>query len=209
MDMKNCFTLLEAEFRPCTYREVKSDTSVFKRITATMPEDGELGVLVTTKHKNLFPAQWLTMEQFNDHWNTLDFQDEIFQSGDLKPVAMKFRKIVDALEILKFYKTEIQKLHDYVSFTVIPEIMEDEGIDTTTYVGVGKIICESDMRCNVPAANRDLLKDWLVEHGHGSLVSETVNASSLKALIKEQLKEGNEIPDELVKIHSYTRAKIR
>lgn len=43
--------------------------------------------------------------------------------------------------------------------------------------------------------------DWLRENGYGALIKETVNSSSLSAAAKEMMQEGEELPEELFKVH--------
>lgn len=50
--------------------------------------------------------------------------------------------------------------------------------------------------------------DWLRNHNLGSLIKETVNSSSLSAAAKELMENGQELPDDLFKIHTKDNVSI-
>jgi hypothetical protein len=116
----------------------------------------------------------------------------------------KRQRLDDAKEVVK----ELQKNYDYLSMIIVPARMEEEGIDGIKIEGIGRINIRSDMRVSTLQEYRHALFEWLGEHGHGDLISETVNGSTLKAWVKEQIGLGNEIPEEFLKIHAYDRAVI-
>lgn len=106
---------------------------------------------------------------------------------------------------------------------VVPQAMENAGIETIRVVGVGTVSIRPDLFVSTikgggvlaPPLNDvgDVVSDapedtwslidsheWLVREGHGALIQDTVNASSLKALIKKLIKDGTPVPTELFKI---------
>ena len=126
----------------------------------------------------------------------------------LAEIAAEYKAIKEALEEAGEVKTILQKISDSYSKHILPARMEEEGIETVRIEGVGRLQTKSDIYCSCPAPNREALQDWLVDHGHGSLISQSVNASTLKAFIKEQMKEGNPVPDDLLNIEPYNMAVI-
>lgn len=59
---------------------------------------------------------------------------------------------------------------------------------------------------------REELHDWLKENGYGGLVKEVVHANSLRAFVKEQLEEADELPEglrDLVNVYEKTTVGIR
>jgi hypothetical protein len=131
-----------------------------------------------------------------------------FDKMSVSELAGNLRKLKSALEEIGELKTKIQKSYDFLSIDVLPERMDEEGIQTLKIKDVGRLQMSSDIRCTVPAANRDKVKDWLTENGHGSMVSETINASTLKAFVREMMKEDKEWPKELLKVTPYSRATV-
>ena len=86
--------------------------------------------------------------------------------------------------------------------------MDDEDIRTMNVDGVGRLQLASDIRCSCLAANRVALMKWLEEHNHGAMVGSTVNAGTLKAFVKEQIKQDGQYPEDLLKIEPFSRATV-
>jgi hypothetical protein len=127
---------------------------------------------------------------------------------NLKEALIKAKAKRGELDDAKKVVARLQKEHDDLTINVIPEIMAEEDISTATIEGVGRVSLRDDMRCNVLSANTEALQAWLASNGHESLIKTTINASTLKAFIKEQIREGNDYPEDLVNVHPYTRAVI-
>jgi hypothetical protein len=50
--------------------------------------------------------------------------------------------------------------------------------------------------------------DWLRDNGRGDLLQENINPSTLKATVKGLVKNGEEIPEDLLNVSPFTRASI-
>jgi hypothetical protein len=103
--------------------------------------------------------------------------------------------------------SKIAAEYDYVRMNLIPARFEDEGIDGMTIDGVGRVSLTGDLFVSCLAANREALYSYFRDIGKGSLVVETINASTLKATVKAMMKKGEEIP-EMIKVTPFTRASI-
>ena len=140
----------------------------------------------------------------------LDFE-EIRMELEGKKVSELAALIADwkeTLDLADKVKKEMQKAYDFVTISIVPDRMDDEGIETLKVAGVGRLQASSDIRCSVPAVNREALEYWLRENGHGELVKSSVNSSSLKAFVKEQMREDGNYPKELLKIEPFSRATV-
>lgn len=126
----------------------------------------------------------------------------------IQELAAGLKKIKGSVEGLGKQKTELQKIYDYLSIEVIPDRMDEEDVTSMKITGVGRLQTRGDIRCTVPAKNKEALQQWLIDHNHGSMIAPTVNASSLKAFVREMMKEGKEYPEDLLKIHLYSRASV-
>ncbi len=126
----------------------------------------------------------------------------------LAQLAATIRKLRDDLDEKSAVKAEAQKLYDQITISIVPERMEEEEVETMKVENVGRLQVKADIRCSCPAGNRENLYKWLKEHGHEALVQSAVNSSSLKAFVKEQMKEGNDYPKTLLKIDPYSRATV-
>lgn len=91
---------------------------------------------------------------------------------------------------------------------VLPEKMSADGMQNVTVKGVGRLSIRPDMQVSVLAENRMLLQRWLKDNGFGELVVETINSSTLKAFVKEQVNEGNDLPFDLINIHAFEQVTL-
>lgn len=121
---------------------------------------------------------------------------------------------------------------------VLPPVMEDLEVENVKVAGVGRVELRPDMFVSTIKGGSTLLPPldendqpivgpldengeptregwepgdlhaWLARQGAADLITETVNASSLKALLRRKMKDGVEVPPELVKISPYTYAAI-
>lgn len=126
----------------------------------------------------------------------------------LQQAAALQRDMADIVDRFSAVKAELQKLYDFVRFTMVPAVMEDEGIESAKVEGVGRVYLNSDVNVSVRAGKSEEAQVWLVDSGNGDLIKETVNSSSLKALVKSMMKKGEEIPEDIFNVSPYTRAQI-
>lgn len=142
-----------------------------------------------------------------------DFDVPVYTTSDY--ATMKVSQLAAHLKTLKGLKDEVKALHtaiqdeyEYLSINILPERMDDDGIETLTIKGVGRLQSAPDIRCNVPAANKEALQQWLIEAGFESMVNPDVNSSTLKAFVKECMANGSPYPQELLKVTPFTRASV-
>jgi hypothetical protein len=153
-----------------------------------------------------------------DNWNidlkdykfppTLEELENLYKvSGamDLIIGMDNLRQIKDKLEMA--LKT-VNKEYDYIRINRLPEQMDEESIDGIRVDGIGRVSLTGDMYVSCSADNREWLKEFLTDIGKGSLITSTVNSSSLKAVVKDMMKKGEEIPEGMLNITPFTRASI-
>lgn len=139
----------------------------------------------------------LTQEEM-DHYQSLELMD-----------AIKEMKVIKGqLEEAKRYKSELEAKHDFLRINVIPEKMDEQDVSNMTVDNVGRVSLTGDVRASILAADREKAYEWFEENGFGDLVKQSVASSTLKAFVKEQLKKGGDIPEELIKVTPFTRASI-
>lgn len=88
------------------------------------------------------------------------------------------------------------------------ERMDQEGVQNSTFPGIGRLGISPIVRASVRAGAKDQAYEWLETHGHGDLITQTVNSSSLAALIRREIKEGNDVPEEIFNVHQYDLATV-
>lgn len=163
---------------------------------------------------------------------------ELLKCTDIAALAdlQQSLKVLD--EALEAYKVPAYNAYEAVRKQVLPVIMENAGIETVRVKGVGRVDLRSDIYASaikgatlpMPPLNEegepiigDLgpdgeptkanwepanLHDWLCRAGAADLIQETVNAASLKALLRRRIEAGKDVPPELIKITPYTLAVI-
>lgn len=120
-------------------------------------------------------------------------------------LAKELRHLKDVKEKMSSEEKIINSRIDQITKMLLPQVMEDDGVSTIKIDGIGKLSLRGEMYVSILAENRQDAYQWLRDNNRGSLISETVNASTLKAAAKEWIKSGVEIPD-LIKITPYTMA---
>lgn len=123
--------------------------------------------------------------------------------------------IVRAMAELRAQKDELEEKlklinveYDYIRLQRLPEKMDEEGIQGLKVDGVGRVSLRGDIYVSVLADNREVFHTWLRDTNRGDLIKDTVNASTLKASVKEWIKRGEEIPEELIKVTPFTMSVI-
>ena len=112
---------------------------------------------------------------------------------------------IDALAVTK---TQWQKKFDHLRLFRIPKQMEDEGIESVKLDGIGRLSTQGNIYAGIQKDKKDEAYAWLEDNGHGDLIKGTLNASSLKAFLKECIREGIAFPDDLFKATPYMMATI-
>ena len=129
-------------------------------------------------------------------------------SERLGAVVRELRKLKDRKEEIAEEEKAINKQIAAIEAQTLPEMMESEGLSAFKVPGVGSISLKNETYVYVPADKRADLHQVLKANGNGDLVTETVNHNTLQSWVKEQLAEGNEIPDE-IKLTFVKLAKLR
>lgn len=109
-------------------------------------------------------------------------------------------------EVTDGIKKELGKVYDTSRMAWVPTKFEEEGIESTKIEGVGRVNLTSDINLQTP--DKDMMYEWLHENGHSEIITETVNASTLKALVRKYIKDGKTVPDDVFVVKSFTRASI-
>lgn len=103
---------------------------------------------------------------------------------------------------------EMNEEFDFLRITKIPTVMNDEGVDRISVSGVGRVSLTADLHVSVKADRKEAFYEWLRDNGRADLIAETVNASTLKATVKNMYKTGEQVPEELLNVSPFERASI-
>jgi hypothetical protein len=100
------------------------------------------------------------------------------------------------------------KVFDFLRITKVPQMMEDEGIRNLNVEGVGRVSLTADMHVSIKDGLKESFYEWLRDNGRSDLIQPNVNPSTLKATVKNMVKEGEVVPEELLNVSPFTRASI-
>src|SRR6478735_8179586 len=130
--------------------------------------------------------------------STMNDKDPLLQS------ILNLKELQRRMDILDERKKELQKEIDQLRLHDIPNEMAAR--DTTSLKGEwGRCTLTSDL--SVSAGDKGALHSWLKDNGHEDLIVPTVNSSTLRAWVKEQLVAGNELPG-TINIAPFSRAVL-
>lgn len=105
--------------------------------------------------------------------------------GDLK------QQKKDAEALVKSINKQIQA----IAVGKLPELMAELEIPSFKLDGVGTIYLQDKLEISVLADDREATYDWLREKGHEALIVDYVWPRTMNAWAKEQLNEGQELPE--------------
>lgn len=142
----------------------------------------------------------MTTEEFDEN-NDLE-------QLDLNESIQVMYKLKREIELGKAELATLQRRYEYLSKHIVPARMEDAGIEQMTVSGIGRVNLRADLYASIVADNKESAFEWLRDNGRESLITETVNASSLKASIRAAIRSGEEFPEDLFKVTPYTLAVI-
>ncbi len=141
----------------------------------------------------------------------MSFEDNIFHRYDgmtLIELVRQMKDIQAQKETADEHTKLLNKHFDFLRITKIPQVMEDEGIRNLSVEGVGRVSLTADMHVSVKDGQKESFYDWLRDNGRSDLIQPTVNSSTLKATVKDMVRSGEQIPDEMLNISPFTRASI-
>jgi hypothetical protein len=144
-----------------------------------------------------------------------DEQDlEDLKAKPLGEVLRVFQVIREERDAIRTAKAAVEKAFDFMSRHVVPDALQDAGLvgedgkgSASTPQG-GKVYLQHDVEVSLAAGDRAEAYAALVAMGLEELVQEYVFPAQLKALVKDLLEEGHEIPSK-VKANPYTKAVLR
>lgn len=103
---------------------------------------------------------------------------------------------------------EINKELDVIRTKKIPELMESMELRNVTIEGLGRVQLAADIYASTREGQKDAAMTWLRDCGYEGMITETYNASSLKALFRRLMAEGADIPDDIFNVTPFLRASI-
>ena len=126
----------------------------------------------------------------------------------LRAVCVDMKALQDRKEAIEGQLTDINKALEIIRVQTIPSMMETLGLRNATFDGLGRVQLASDLHASTREGQKTAAMQWLRDCGYEGMITETYNASSLKALFRRQLTEGVAIPEDIFNVSPFTRASI-
>lgn len=127
--------------------------------------------------------------------------------SNLAELARKLKEVADRKANLEEQLKAVNIEWDLIRKFLIPEAMAaiDPELTKISISGLGTLYLRTDIYAGIQDQASAFV--WLQENGYGDLIRYQVHPSTLKAFLKEQTKNGVEIP-ECFKCEAYTYAVI-
>lgn len=138
-----------------------------------------------------------------------DLELETMMAMTIKDMGKMFVSLKEEIGAAEDVTKELKHTFDTLRLRVIPEKLDEMGLDNVKITGVGRVSITADAYCSVVADQKFRLYDWLRDNDHEDLIQDNVNSGTLKAFIKEQIKAGNDVPDDtIINFIPYDRASV-
>jgi hypothetical protein len=127
---------------------------------------------------------------------------------DLRSQCARMKELQGQKDKLETELTDINKELDLIRTKKIPELMESMELRNVTIEGLGRVQLAADIYASTREGQKETAMTWLRDCGYDNMITETYNASSLKALFRRMISEGVDIPDDIFNIQPFIRASI-
>lgn len=127
-------------------------------------------------------------------------------TAPLIDLIARMKQLDEMLDEMTELRKPIQAEYDKLRLFDIPDAMAEQGTTSIKNERFGRCTIAGDL--SVGVQDKTKLHEWLNENGNGSLIVPTVNAQTLKAFVKEQLLNGEDIPEDVVVVKPFSRAVI-
>lgn len=127
---------------------------------------------------------------------------------DLRLKCEEMKQVQDKKDALEEQLKLVSADFDRLRLREIPELMEQLGVRNATFEGLGRVQLAEDLHASTREGMKEKAIEWLRDLGYDGMITETYNASSLKALLRRNIAEGIPNPEEIFNINPFTRASI-
>jgi len=125
----------------------------------------------------------------------------------LKDLCARMKALQEQKELLDTDSKVLTLEIDNLRLKLIPEMMDQLEVKNATFDGIGRVQLATDLYCSTKAGQKDAAMQWLRDLGLDDMISETYNATSMKALVRRLIVDGAEMPDCLT-VTPFIRASI-
>lgn len=105
-------------------------------------------------------------------------------------------------------RKQFYHLVDFLEKGVVPEMLENDGVDMVRIPDIGRSFSKQN-KMSASFIDKDAGFEWLRGQGHGDIITETVNAQTLSAFVRNLiLEEGIDPPEDIVKVSQYNTTSM-
>ena len=137
---------------------------------------------------------------------------ESIKDKSIADIIRLFKEKREELDRITDEKSYCQKQYDFLRMNLIPDKMDDEGKSTITAEYEDgeriRVTLTSDIFVYITVKNQRKVINWLLNIVEGNLVEDVINETKLKTLIKERMKEGKRIPEDIIKVTPITKTSL-
>jgi predicted nuclease with TOPRIM domain len=143
--------------------------------------------------------------------NSINFEED--QREDLNSVndakslsdqVIKLKKLEDEVEEKEKELKELKRHVDLISGEVIPTMMQEMNISTLKLADGSSVEVKPVYGASITVANKEAAFKWLRDNGQKL----KVEPMTLKALVRERLESGQEMPSDLFNVFTGNRTKV-
>lgn len=127
---------------------------------------------------------------------------------DLRSQCARMKELQGQKDKLETELSDINKELDVIRTKKIPELMESMELRNVTIEGLGRVQLAADIYASTREGQKEAAMTWLRDCGYDNMVTETYNASSIKALFRRLMADGADIPDDIFNVQPFLRASI-
>lgn len=128
---------------------------------------------------------------------------------DLEQMVEEMDRLAEELEKARQHAASLQNQYDRLRRIDIPKAMEDRGISSAKFSGIGRGVRIADeVFVSCKEEHRDALLDWLRDNGETGMIRDTVAPSTLKAYVSRRIKEGGAYPADLLTVSVIPTARF-
>lgn len=125
----------------------------------------------------------------------------------LRNLCERMKRLQEEKEKIDADAVSLGKLIDDLRLKEIPDMMEALGVKNATFPGIGRVQLATDLYCSTKEGKKDEAMQWLRDMEMDGMISETYNASSMKAFVRRLIVDGTDIP-EFMNVTPFIRASI-
>lgn len=127
---------------------------------------------------------------------------------ELRGLCVRMRELEASKDGLEEMLKTVNRSLDELRLKKIPELMETLELRNATFAGVGRVQLASDLYASTREGQKEAAMQWLRDCGYEGMITETYNASSLKALFRRQMADGVAPPEDIFSVTPFIRASI-